>query len=358
MAQAIFREMREDEGRELYRLAKKSFSPMEALAASVPRNALVAEVEGEIVGAMLLKIYRGRGGRKLGYLDLGFVVPAWQGQGIGKALYPAAIAWLREAGCEVVSAMVKDDNVASWGLLARQGFGIVGYGAFLRRFGLRDGLLMAMRTWFFVACGMNFWTDAPPPKQSGTLREILAAFLLMLGFQCARQVLRFLQGQALRAEELAVGALVMGICILAGWLGTLMTKGKWHFQVPRGGFAISFVLMLFGTYFPLLGHWYPETWAQDARGRRRLAVVALVEWAVLLFLYASAKGTWLAARGLLAVQMTAQYAAILLFFHLLPIYPFEHFGGRRLWNWSKPVFLLMALLTIGMFMLMSGAYIP
>lgn len=347
--QVTIREMREGEGKTLYRLARKSFNFMEALGASVPRHALVAEVNGEVAGAMLLKIYQGRGGRKIGYLDVGFVLPTYRGQGIGGLLYPAATTWLREAGCEPIGAMVKDDNVASWGLLARQNFGLVSYLRFFRQLGLLDGLRMALRTMFFVASGMNFWTDVPVTKQSGTGQEILLAFLLMLGFQCARQGLRLLRGGTLRPEEWIAGLLVMGVSVLGGWLGTRIAGGRWRFQVPRGGIAICFVLMFFGTYYPMLGHWYPEVWEKGANGRRHLGLAALVEWMALWLLLLLARFLFPAV---LLGQLVVSYTSILLIFHVLAFYPFEHFGGRRLLNWSLPLFIVLAVLTVVLFILL------
>lgn len=348
--QVTFREMREGESKSLYRLARRSFNFMEALAALEPKRALVAEVNGEVAGAMFLKIYQGRGGRKTGYLDLAFVVPAYQGQGIGGRLYPAAIAQLREAGCECIGAMVKDDNVASWGLLARQGFGWVSFLQYFRQLGLLHGLMMAIRTLFFVACGMNFWTDQPQARQThGSLREILLAFLLMLGFQCARQGLRLLRGGPLRPEEWTAGLLVMAVSVLGGWLGTRIAGETWRFQVPRGGVAISFVLMLFGTYYPMLGHWYPEAWEKGAAGQKRLGLAAMVEWMALALLFLLASLLFPAS---LLGELVATYASILLIFHVLAIYPFEYFGGRRVLNWNLPLFVVMTLLTIGLFILL------
>ncbi len=67
---------------------------------------LVAIRNGEVIGMAMASVvddYRASALRQLrGYINTVYVVPTERGQGIGRALTVAAIAWLRERGCVAV----------------------------------------------------------------------------------------------------------------------------------------------------------------------------------------------------------------------------------------------------------------
>lgn len=335
------REMRPDEATSLYRLAKASFTLMEALGASKPKQAVVAMLDGEVVGAAFMKIMKGKNGEKIGYLDLGFVLREHRGKGIAGLLYPAATKWLRDAGCAVVSAMVKDDNVASWGQLQKQGFATVGYMQFARVFGFLPGLLIWLRTIYCIACGMNFWTDQPmPPKSSST--EMLSFLGINVLFMLLRQGVLLLRGMNGLWHELPAGLLVLCFSILVGWIGTRLTGRSWRFGVVRGGLLISLPLMVMGTFFPIVGRWYPQTYDRTPAMKKTLGLEALVSWVCMLALYLVA---FLVLPSVPFWRAVSDASVIFLVFHVLAFFPFEHFGGKRVFDWSPVLFFGMAAVT-------------
>ncbi len=339
----ILRDMLQEEADSLYREAKRNFSLVEALGASKPKNALVAEADGEIAGALFLKTYRIRGNRKLGYLDLAYVKKKHRGKGIGNMLYPAAVDKLKKEGCETVCAMVKDENVASWKLLVKQYFTKPDYIAFFREFGLFYGLLVWLRTLYCIACGMNFWISKPC-KERKTVHELAAFFginLLIFSFRGIYVVVHSSGGSVW--QESLVFVLVLAVSVLGGFVGTLFSKERWHFQLTRGGLLLSIVLLFLGTCFPLVGRWYPAKYIKNHEQRRSLGITSVCEWAgmgalclIAFFLFPA--GTF--------QRYTVQASATLLLYHIVAIYPFEHFGGSRVYHWNKAVFLILSLATV------------
>lgn len=340
----IVRDMEPDESKALYKTALRSFNLVEAMGASKPKDAVVATVDGEIAGAVFLKTMALKGERQFGYLDLGFVTKKHRGKGIGGMLYPAAVEKLKRDGCDIVGAMVKDDNVASWGLLAKQGFSKPDYPRFLRELGVLGGISVWLRTIYCIACGMNFWLSTPGQERS-IGRELASFFLCNLVLIGLRIGSVAGNGGGFVWQEGAAYFAVLGVCILAGLLGAAIGGGRWRFSLNRGGLLLSAGLVLLGTCFPLLGRWYPAVYENTANRPRAMGVQALCEWIGLLALSTVA---YLGFPDSILGKYVFQYGSMLLVYHMLAFYPFEHFGGGRIWRWSRPVFIGLAAVTCGL----------
>ena len=341
MENMILRDMLPDEGKTLYKTAIKAFSPIEALGASVPKKAIVATVDDEIAGAMFLKVFHGKEGRKIGYLDLAFTAKAHRGQGIGKMFYPAAVNKLKEEGCDIITAMVKDDNVASWGLLERQGFTSPGFLDLIREFGLGTSLMLWFKTMLCIASGMNFWWSKPTKAVKSSV-EIVNYLVLNLFAVLVHSVLIAVRYGGFTPINLFASLLVMSIGILAGYSGTLFDSENWRFGLTRGGLAITVLLMACGTFFPILGRWYPVKYQKTAEQKNALGRQAACEWGILLGIYILL--TLLNVDNVL-LNRIQQYISIFLVYRIIAIYPVVHFGGGRVFDWNKVVFIILAVIT-------------
>ncbi len=81
----------------------------------------VAEVDGSIVGELVLQRSRGRA-------DLGMeIASAWRGRGVGAALVHAGLAWAREQGLDKVALQVWPHNERALKLYEKFGFAREGY---------------------------------------------------------------------------------------------------------------------------------------------------------------------------------------------------------------------------------------
>ncbi len=165
MMDICIRAMAPEETETLMRYARQSFSLIERLGVSRPKMAVVAMVDGEIAGAVFLKMFGME--QKTGYMDLGFVRPEYRGKGVGNALYPAAIQALKDEGATLVAAMVKDDNVASWGLLKKQGFSLPNMVQLFRMMGFWNALSLWLNSLCCIASGMNMWISESLPEAKG-----------------------------------------------------------------------------------------------------------------------------------------------------------------------------------------------
>lgn len=337
----VVRDMKPGEEKTLLHMARQAFvhSPMEQLGISKPKAALVAEVNGEIAGAMFLHVYSAAN-KKTGYLDVGFVAKQYRGLGIGRQLYPAATQRLVEMGCEPVAAMVIDDNVASWKSLENQGFGTPSLTGLVRKLGFGRFLRLWLQTLFCIACGANFWMSGPVKKRSSA--QEFASFLLVNLLLFLPRLLQLTARPDELVNTLLAYPAVLALGAVFGALGCLAARGAWRFSFVRGGLLLTLLLSSFGTVFPMVGRWYLKEPQATKESRRALGVQAMVEWVGMLLLF---------CLGAFLVQQTAFFyhcaaiAANLLVYRLIPFMPFGSFGGGRVWGWNKAAFAALAVAT-------------
>jgi aminoglycoside 6'-N-acetyltransferase I len=86
----------------------------------------VAESEGQIVGfaeaALRHDYVNGTETSPVGFLEGWYVVPAWRGRGVGRALVRAVEGWTREQGCSELASDALLDNTVSHAAHAACGF--------------------------------------------------------------------------------------------------------------------------------------------------------------------------------------------------------------------------------------------
>ena len=342
----IIREMQSGEEKTLLHMARRAFihSPLEQLVISKPKSALVAEVDGAIAGAMFLRIF-GAGEKKAGYLDIGFVNKEYRGLGIARVLYPFATEFLREKGCDLVTAQVIDDNAASWKPLRNQGFGEPSLTGFVNLLGFGRAIRLWLQTHAFIACGSRLWIDSPVKKR-GSVQE-LVSFLCMNLFLFLPWLIKLInQPNQFLAALLAYPSVLL-VGVLFGGIGCLMTGGSWHFSFPRSGTLLTLLINIFGGLFPMVGRWYLEDPQATKQCRHSMGVQAAIEWAGMMVLFTL--GTYLFKENAFLNYCTALTAQLLLY-RMLPFLPF---GGGRVWSWNKIVFSSFAIATITLIFIVS-----
>ena len=83
------------------------------------------------------------------------------------------------------------------------------------------------------------------------------------------------------------------------------------------------------------GNWYPERYEKTKEFRRDMGIAALAEWFFVLGLTVFAV---FSGYPQMLVRMLGQLGAIFLFYRIIPVYPFESFGGRRIYSWNKRIY--------------------
>ena len=329
------RPMKSDEAEMLYQVGKKKFSLIERVAISKPEYALVAMVDGNFAGAGFYEIIAGADNKRMGYVSLVYIIEQYRGEGIGNILYPAVIDLLKSE-CDLVTAMVYDDNVASWKLFQKQGFSRAGILDTIKAVGLSNSIKLWLKTFYCIASGNNLWVSKPiPPYKS--IQEGFTYFLLNIAL-----LLPFILFALLFRGNTSLWALpamltVVTTTLMAGRIGCLIARRSWNFQLVRGGILVTLIVSFFGLLFPVYGRWYPSKYENSSGFRRDMGIEALCEWLGIVALCIPAVlyptypyFIWI-----------SNYAASILLYHVFTIYPFAHFGSRRILHWSKVAYLLM-----------------
>ena len=85
---------------------------------------IVAEVDGEVVGAAELYVTSCEGYGRVGVVAFIAVAPAWRGRGIGRRLVEEAERLFRQRGCRFAAASTRSSNRASIALFTSLGYSV------------------------------------------------------------------------------------------------------------------------------------------------------------------------------------------------------------------------------------------
>lgn len=344
MCNVSVREMLPDEASAVLKIGKRAFTGLESLWVAKPKQALVAVKDGTIVGAILYKFVMS-GNKKTGYVDYAFIDPDYHSQGIGSILYQSTVEYLWEQGCDALTAVVKDDNVGSWALFLKAGFCRVSLPQLVKQFGFMGAIKQYFATPLCFGIGMEYYVAAKdeilPCRKNGSIQQILS-FLLANSLLLLPAVLAGRMGGNAFPIWIAF-LLLLFFGVVCEFVGTKFSSQRnWKFRLNNGG-ALVCALVNFGSIFPMLGNWYPEKYDKSNDFRRDMGITAFVGWISLLALvgilaFSGIEAT--VARGVM------QIGVFFLIYHMIPMYPFESFGGRRVYTWSKWIYAAMTLATL------------
>lgn len=340
MDEPLIQPMRKDEASTVLRGQRKAFSPTFGLFLSRPKEGLVAESDGSIVGAVTYKtIATGKG--RVGYLDVAYVDRSQRGKKLGGRLYKAAMDKLRSEGCEAITATIRDDNRASWKIMERNGCTVCPFYRLLGKFGLVGALRIALNAHLAYALGHELWATGESSRPS-TLSAMAGFFVinLLLMLIASRGNFPFTLGTlAVLAAE-----------ILGGRLGTLGQPARWYLQRPHAALPLSLFVSLVRGLLPSIASWQPVEDTYDMAHRPRLlGRTSFFAWTA-IFLVTAASFivlAWGSPAHLPAEILSGSLTLGLMYlvYRSLAFFPFESFGGRRVYDWKPRVFYLMAVLS-------------
>ncbi|MGL5677795.1 MAG: GNAT family N-acetyltransferase [Cellulosilyticaceae bacterium] len=331
----------DNEKGELVRNGRKCFSLTEGMFLSKPKKGLVVEVDGEVVGAVFLKIITHKT-TKIGYVDYIFIYPKFRGCGAAKLLYKSAIQALKDEGCTINTGVVVDDNAKSFMRFEAEGLYRTSSLDLLKSVGL-TGLIKLN----FLESGLGFgnssaiYTDIPATKRpvafSFALLLVVNAFLL-----CLSKLLNVASiGEFINSLIIIpAGLCVFLIGVLGSKLGSKIAGGNWVFHIPQGGILTSLIIALLGGFFPMRADFYPKKYDSSKSCTRGLAITALIEWSTILIINVASILTPSPSPFLHSFYYIGWVYFV---FHVIPIYPFSSFGFRRVWDYNKVLcFIMMA----------------
>ncbi len=360
------RPMRQEEKSQVRAIMQRAFSLPVSLFFSWAGHVLVAEQEGRLLGGIVLRTFPLPGGGKGGEVAWVFTDLDARGLGAGHALVEGGLNYLDAEGCDEIFACVEGNNSSSFKLFATRGFSILSPGEQFRRYGLRT-FLVWVRTTHFSDVGHFLW--ARPPEQgedSPGLQwwgGLLVNALLALLAWWRRHSFDPLGGGpgGLGSSAAAAGALAAALVLLFGvrhlaMLGTGALQGlrlryrAWESTLP----TTLIIGLVFGAFFPAPGGLYPE--GDDWRYGDLLPRLGPMGLAGSLAVLLLAWGAWVLQRFASLALPVQGWLATLLFVAVplslcdtvLAFFPFTGFNGRRLWDWSRPLWLLLSLAAVGL----------
>lgn len=336
------REMESGEEKQLLKVARNAFHSIEALFVSVPKTAMVAEYDGVIVGGMIYNIMTSDN-KKIAYIDEAFVDVSYQSMGIGKQLYNKTIEHLWNLNCDVITAMVKDDNVASWKLVENNGFKKVGFNQIVKEIGSSAFFKHFYKTPFLIAVGMDFYmadkNKTVKEKRNGISQFFIFLFaniLLLLPLW----IQNFIENKNSFLQSFIAYFTVLLVFVCCRAVGKIIGKNKWHFRLNNGGVILPLLLSVFGCTFLMNGNWYPDEYDNTDVFKKKLAIPELTKWLVfsLLPLLGFIDNTYFST-----LSKTACYFLI---FMIIPIYPFESLGAGRIFRYNKKIWLATFIVSV------------
>jgi len=343
------REMRDTEAQEALALSKKAFGLLEGIFIPRPKTGIVAVYNDKIVGGVFYKAAT-YGKTKLGTIDFIFVDPSVHGKGVGKQLYEYVITRLWKQGCDAIAAIVRDDNIASWGMFVNGGFVRASLPKLVRLMGV-SGIAKLLLSTYGISIGYECYIALPDrdetlvyEKSTNSAGQILAYIAINI-FIVA--FLIFMVEHKL--SFLSAILIVFPGCVLAGYIGTLLTKRKWRFRLVAGGaviclvnIVIALVVRLF-YFIPLVGNWYPHNYENSPHFRKDLAINAIFVWVYLLVLSAI---TIITGSSVPFLKYVSYIASMLLILRCLPFDPVTSYGGGRVFEWNKIVYAAFAITSV------------
>ena len=357
----LVRRMRDGEEEGVKALAGRTFPPLGSVLFSPSPHVLVAEWDGRLVGAVVPETVVLPDKRRGGLMLWLMTDPGTRGFGVGGRLVEAALRFFEERGCREVFACVEGFNTSSSRLFATRGFTILSFGEQLRRYGPLGTLALWLRTHRFGGDVGHFLWARPGATKSdspalqwwvGTFASALVFLLVgwrngLIGGLGAASVLGGI------VVVVALFGLREAVMRLAARLQGLPVRHRaWE-----AAFPLSFgIAAAFGVFLPAPGSVYPRGSAWRYRdlvpklGLTALAgasVVLVFAWAAWALLRFGSLPPEVAA-WLHAAQTAGLSLAIIEV--LFPFSPFASFSGRRVWDWNRPMWGVLAVAAVALFL--------
>ena len=221
----------------------------------------------------------------------------------------------------------------------------------LQRFGFPGILKVWLKTFHFFDLGHFLW--GKPPQATADLPLFQLASALLLNMIIA--FLAVFRTSIASPDWGTLTILPLWVLILLGLRNSLMLLVakiqalSLRYRLWETGFVISFIVMLLGGVFvPIPGSYYSKekVWNSN-RIKPQLGKIALAGSLPTLLISLSLffLGRFLPLSNNLEIVLATGFRAafvITVADTLIPFFPFVSFNGRRLWDWNRWIWGLMA----------------
>ncbi len=351
------RPMEENEKDIVKKLHKDAFSLIEHCFFSFSPYILVAEYEGKLIGGLTLKIFTIlKKKKKIGVYHWLFTFPGARGLGAAQKLVEEGKRFFKEQGCDETLAQISGYNPSSFKNFYNRGFDIIPFAQQVRRWKFPGLISVWVRTNHIFGNGNFLWGSPKPNKKDKPIVQWVA--MIILNF-----ILYFITKVRWRgfghitplyiAFTLAATIIVYGLRILMMLIVTRAQGLKMQFRAWGGGYPLSILISVaFGGPYPVPGSIYPKdhNWSHQ-KLKKKLGVMGLIGCISILTLI------WISVYLITFSLVPAEYFQFLdmivelsmyliIFEILIPIFPFDVYNGRRVYNWSKPLWMILAVFAI------------
>ena len=352
IADVTIRPMRDDERLHIRAMMRSAFSLLEQCYFEWTPYILVAEQNSQLLGAVVLKLFALPRDRQGGTISWVFTAPEARGQGVGQRLVEAGLDVLERQGCDEILISVEGFNTSSSKLFATRGFGILSPAKQFQRYGLATFAVWARLVHYFET-GYFLWarpapteTDHPTLQWWGTIAANSAVgFLMLWRLGSVEAIARVTWLMLPPTLVLLLGLRYLGMVMMARAQRLGVRFRAWESGFPL---SIAIALVFAGAMYPIPGGVYPTT--HQWRYRDQLAQWGWIALAGTLPVLLLVWGVWGLSQSDLAspfwrawLDLTLRLGQPLVLFDIaMPFFPFTCFNGRRLWNWNKKVWVLLA----------------
>ena len=261
LSNVIIRTMRDDERQTVHAMMRRVFSFLDRLAFSWTPNVLVAEQDGQLVGAIVLRVFTPLANCKVGTVAWVFTTPRVRGQGFGQRLIEAGIDFFKRQGCDEILTTVEGFNTSSSKLFSTRGFKILSPGAQFQRYGLATLWVWFNLSHYFDpghflwACPISKTSDSPAGQWWGTVvANSLIGLLMLWRLNGLRTV-----NLGLFLELLLVFTVLFGTRSIGMWLMARRQALRVRFRAWESGYlpSLAIALIFAGAMYPIPGGMYP-----------------------------------------------------------------------------------------------------
>ena len=301
-----------------------------------PKTALIALVDGKIAGGFFYKLLNSAE-KQIGFNSYFFTDPKHNGRGIGKQLFREGISHLRSSGCALLLSYVRDDNVGSWSNFIKNGFVRAPFLSLVSYVGFVQSLKIYIVTLLGFCFGHDFYISVKDKQLIQKTPNSFGQILIFLLVNAALFIPIFIATDSLILSAVTFLGIFIGL-VLTSYIGTLFSKRNWSFRFNDGGLLMCGIFSFFYGFLPMSGSWFPKNYENTPEFRRDLALPAITSWLFLFGLAAAAATIWFFLTGLVQI--------LLIFRCLVPLEPFKTYGGQRVYDWNKGVFIVFAAVSV------------
>jgi GNAT superfamily N-acetyltransferase len=311
---------------------------------------LVAELDGQIVGCVSVKIESIRG-KPTGFIDALAADKDHRGKGVGKSLVSSASSWLEERGCGDIYATADRYNSPSWNIFVHLGFSVYDFPRQLRDYGL-SFLRLWLVEFYFLAFGTFFLRRAQQkeekPRKTHETRHFAVAWL---GVSLGLWIPVILTGKPF--SLLPLYSAVTAISILAHELSQKLAARRFGlettFRIWESGLFVSILFGAVGSFFPAYGSTYVRKldYRYEHSRKENGVFYATGPVASLILAYCFRLLTVFTGDILLTAAAKVGFTVnfLMVLFHLIPVQAAGGivWDGKKILTWNKIVWLLLTL---------------